>query len=320
MMNTNNQYEISEIETLKYYGECWRDEYPSEMDIDYLFKQTKINQKLVSIESKTTIGENRIALSITTRDSKYEPERRIYMDIISGAPTWEQFIDVTYHKGASADYRIIVYDLDFERFPPSCSYDIADLVRISNECGLITYLVKAIGIGPMIYYEQNEYSQSDAIRSISDLPMEDQLRVEDFWRNYYAPHAELELECIEYENLSPWNPSYIVRGGISKVEWNEKGFFIILNNDKEYIDWLLSHKEKITNEYVQENHPCMSINLNDNFELEVQLNKIPMSELVLMSPEEKFYYGDEIRGIEHIFSDLFDELHDEYEYLNQRMQ
>jgi hypothetical protein len=108
--------------------------------------------KIINIEQLSRKSSDRygLLLHLHSRNND-ECWTEVMIDFRLGGPTWDQFTDVTYEKTESDFPRyVIIYDNYFDVPSTSAHVEsdvtIYDLIRINNECGYKTFLIKADGI------------------------------------------------------------------------------------------------------------------------------------------------------------------------------
>lgn len=95
----------------KYFGEEWKKEFTKKEEIMKLFQALNItNEAITDILPVSSSSKDRCSILATVRNLENRTIKKVIIDIITGSPTWEQFIDVTYDIGAGRDLRIIVFD------------------------------------------------------------------------------------------------------------------------------------------------------------------------------------------------------------------
>jgi len=184
----------------QHYGIHWRRKYPQVFDIDCMLEQIKCGNKLNRIDSKQLVKKNRIALILSITDIINGSEGEAYVDIITGMPSLEQFLDTTYGPGLNANLRIIVYDSissdDYASsiYPEDYQQDIRDLVILNNKCGLSTYLVNLESTGPILYYTSIESPHAKPSKTIFHLPNKRLVQEAFFWRHSFIINYPNRIE------------------------------------------------------------------------------------------------------------------------------
>lgn len=184
--------DLDDLILKNYYGNFWRRKYPKKLDIECILDQIGCNKIYIKTDHKILIGANRIALYVSVEDITSNSRQRAYIDIISGMPSKQQYLDTTYGPGSYADLRIIIYDsAHFYRetasfYPKTYHEDIIELVSNNNRFGLITYLVLVESLGPGLFYTAIQGEPSEGIISI---PPKRMVQEAFFWRH-----------CFDYEN------------------------------------------------------------------------------------------------------------------------
>ena len=187
------------------YGSHWKDYFARKMEIDKLLKDIDINdEQIIRMDQACGLCEDRLSLFVTLRNIKTSATSKAIIDLITGSPTWEQFIDVTYDSGPNTDLKIIVYDTDDPRNPPKsagCSLHAANLVEKSNRCGVKTFLIHATfsikAEGKILNYLIDEGPRMHIFDSVFPiltpqqpemLPTKRQVKEAEFWVGYNYDH------------------------------------------------------------------------------------------------------------------------------------
>ena len=85
-------------------------------DIVKLFKELELQDyKDIKIVSRNYSDDNRLIMLIEASNINNNISR-IIIDVTSGIPTWQQFINVTYDDGQPTDVKIILYGKNYEDY------------------------------------------------------------------------------------------------------------------------------------------------------------------------------------------------------------
>lgn len=265
----------------------------------------------------------RLLFHIDVCDRAVRTRQRLHLDIIFGAPTFEQVADCVYGWGAQADQRIIIYDDDFTLHPerhPGNAYLVADLIALANTKGIPFSLVRAKNLSDVkdkrISYELNVDAFCVKREASRDFPTRRQLLEGEFWSFYYHLHwmdqGAGAVDCLE-SALGPWEPGYSTSGRRTRAIWNDDGLFMCVAGrlDDEGMMILKDHIDLLQDEYPG----CpISIAAGDELVLSIRVLDVSMRTLIEMAPEEKGYYGGYLYEEEHHFLDVIEDAlikHDE---------
>jgi len=285
-------------------------------DISELFEVLAIKDlKNTQVLSRTYSDDGRMIVNITA-NNKDNKTFRIVIDSAAGIPTWRQFINVTYDQGESADIRIILYGEDHrdyrKDFTAGGIIEIGNLVRRNNKCGLTTYLVKGIDFDSNGQKFIDEYRIGEGPNDVfvdptQTFPSKRQVQEAEFWAGYYFPQWWSGSIEIDDDIINCWEPGYALDKDLRTVaSWNDEGFYIKLVEDKpsEVIHWIWNNKK---GEFEQEYRDCdITFEKIDEkrYAISVRILYISMTDLINMSPDEKWDYGQSVFDHEHNFQEL----------------
>lgn len=301
----------------------WKQVLGSNDDIIKLFEELGITDLRNIQVLARNYSEGRMILNIMA-DNPDDTSFRIIIDSTAGIPTWRQFIDVTYDRGASADIRIILYGKDYREYTNDFTaggvIEIGNLVRRNNKCRVTTYLVKGIAVDSndrklIAGYNIEEGPDDVFVNPTSTLPSKRQVQEAEFWTGYYFPHWWTEPIDVDDDIINDWAPGYSLLNDLRTVaSWSEEGFFIKLIEEQpsEAIHWIWNNK-KIEFEAA---YPGCDIILEktdeDRHAISVRILNISMTDLIDMTPDEKWNYGEYVFAQEHTFHDIADGVIDDY--------
>jgi hypothetical protein len=238
------------------------------------------------------------------------------IDFITGSPTWEHFIDLTYDSGAHTDLKIIVYDYDSNRdasHPADHSAYISNLVEKNTRCGIRTFLVHATFVikkeGKLLKYviDEGPYTILHGINRVIPitkpnipeiLPTRRQVQEAEFWVAYNYPHwisRGFEKLGSDFDAGSPLGSSISVDDDLeAPAIWDDNGLSIRLTSrdkpDDLYRVWK-DGKQTLMHKF-PECTIAFQPDSEQGPEITVNVLKIPMSELINMDVEDKQYYGE----------------------------
>jgi len=273
--------------------------------------------KNIEIISRTYTRDNRLIILITANN--YNGNLfRIIIDATSGIPTWQQFINVTYDQGEDTNIKIILcgenYSNKIEDYTAGGIFEIGNLVRRNNKCDITTYLVNGIscdknGQKRIKNCDVEEGPDEAYIDPSQSLPSKRQVQEAEFWTGYYFPEWATEPIGIEDDIIDCWAPGYSLCNNLkTEASWDDNGFFIKLIGEKgnETIQWIWDNKKgKIENQYPD----CLvALETEDGkpYAISVRILDISMTDLINMTPSDKWYYGEYVFGQEHVFCDIIE--------------
>ncbi len=246
---------------------------------------------------------------------------RIIIDITSGIPSWQQFINVTYEEGGDADIRLILYGVDHdEDILAGRLFELESLVRRNNECGVKTYLAGGVRSNhedkkSLAICDINEEPALSSVRNGLELPSKTELLKGEFWVGYYYPQLNDVKPGLYNYILREWRPGYALSRGLSADNlWREDGFYMNLTHepDSEIIDWIWTNKISS----LKTAYPDSTINLDNRCDdykaICVKILDIPMKEIFEMEPDNKWEYAELLLEMEIEFCTLAEQLIEEY--------
>lgn len=297
-------------------------------DILEFFKLLGIKDlKDIQITSRTYSDDDRMIINVTA-DNEEDKIIRIVIDSTAGIPTWQQFVNVTYDQQDSADIKIILYGDEYRDYQTDFTaggiLEIGNLVRRNNLCGAATYLVKGIDFDRTGRKILNRCSIEEDPNSVPVDPnrilaTKRQVQEAEFWTGYYFPQAGPESIIEIYDEIiDDWAPGYSLTNDLrTEASWNDDGFFIKLIEERpsEAIHWIWDNRRS----EFEKAYPNCDITL-DNIDgklhaLSIRILNISMTELIKMTPDNKWYYGDYVYGQEHNFKEIADSVVDDYELM-----
>lgn len=266
------------------------------------------------------LERNRYQTIIESLHLQLGKEIRVIIDVSFHAPTWQQFIDITYNQGAGCDFKVILFnkEQDDEDYS-SDAYIIDDRVRINNKCSVPTYLVNANGnlTSPKNRMRQLDVMESpDHVQRDPNLEFPSKRTVEEagFWLPFYWGTFNNEMLGHEIDDLEGTS-SYGLRGHLdSIVNWNDEGLFMELSteSDDQAIKWLWERKKK----EIEDKYPGSTLHMTqkkDGFQaLSLRVDKTPFTDCLQSSPREKDDYVGLVHGNELKFMEIIEGYLDEY--------
>jgi hypothetical protein len=295
-------------------------------EINHLLHLTGKSHFRFSDSIDITRVDGRLLFNINIRDRASSLRQRLHIDVINGVPTFEQVADCVYGLGADADQRMIIYDEDFNfhlEGHPGSTCLVADLIALANANGIPFSLVRAKNISNIkdkrISYDLNTdafYTERDAPR---DFPTRRQLLEGEFWSFYYHLHWAHQgagpVESLE-SAFGPWEPGYSIGDKRTKAVWNDDGLFMCVEGILDDDDMIFL-KDHIN--FLQDEYPSCPINIEvgDELILSVRVLDVPMKDLIEMSPEKKWEYGEYLYDEEHHFAEVVEEAFIKHEQLKK---
>jgi|GEM_PF-7127175 len=282
-----------------HYGNHWRRKYPPEFEIQIMLDQIMGKNYVFDKKNyKRLVEKNRIALNFTVQDSQNSC-MDVYFDVISGMPTLEQLLDSTY--GSKADIRIIVYDsqsyYDYGSayYPEDYQRDIVGLIKLNNECGVLTYLAHVESCGPLLCYTVIEFPQTGPpSKSLSELPSKRLIQEAFFWRHSFVINNPVPIQV--YLKQIPITLDLGYNRRLQEV-WDDAGLhFIIFNKSRSaWVKNLWLNKNEI-----QQAFPSCKIELVNSKpnRIAVHIPIISMNDLLLISGRAKLSYAKAFKFIE----------------------
>lgn len=305
-------------------GRNWEKVLCDDNEINGLFNILEIEHlKNIRVLSRTYSDDSRMIVELAA-DNVDGATSRVIIDATAGIPTWHQFINVTYDQGKSTDIRIILYAEDYRDYQKDFTaggiIEIGNLVRRNNRCGVTTYLVRGIefdsnGRKQLTGCSIEEGPNDVRVDTCEAFPSRRQVQEAEFWTGYYFPQWWIEPIGIDDDIISDWAPGYSLSNDLRTVaSWNDKGFFIKLLEDipSDTIHWIWGNKRS----EFEKAYPDCDITLekidDERHAISVRILNISMTDLIDMTPDDKWYYGDYVFGQEHAFRDVADGVVDDY--------
>jgi|GEM_PF-2158786 len=298
----------------------------SETEIISLLKLSGIPTRQLTIISTTPVKKGRYQTILKTKNPDSRKNIRTIIDVSFSAPTWQQYIDVTYNQGADCDYKVILYDeLCADFVPSSDSLPIGNLVRINNRCSVPTFFISA---EDTLSWPTRQISDFEIMDSPDDvdanpgqkLPSKREVEEAEFWVPYYwgvlcgSDYYEHNFE------IDGCTSSYSAgRNLSSRVKWTQEGLFIELSPDTERrekggkeIQWLWENKRgDIEAEYPGSSLTQGNTGIGSDF-LSIRVDPTPFDECLSSPPEGKIDFAHFVNRQELDFVDLIEECLDEY--------
>jgi len=302
----------------------WEQVLSTEEEIMELFKPLNIkNLEKVQILSRTILAYGRLTLIFLASNGNGK-SARIIIDVTSGVPTWEQFINVTYDQGKDTDLKIIIYGKDFEEFssdaPAGGFNEIANLVTRNTRCGVKTLLIKGVDFdhnGQKIVRDCEVRAGRSCVTVDEKriLPSKRQVQEAEFWMGYYYPQRQgawsvgIDDDIIHYREPSDGS-GYNLK---TQVRWDDEGFFFDVVGDagSEAIKWIWANERG----RFEEEYPGHSISLkteNGATSISIRIYDISMTKLIEMEPKVKKYYGEMVFSEEYRFYQIAQEAVEDY--------
>ena len=247
----------------EYMGEDWRFHFTKEYNLRDLLRQLDIpHHEGYRVHSRRLMGKNRCQAILVKEGSEQEVPMKILVDVKTGFPTWEQFIDVTYCVDKDIDMRIILYDDIYSDQntddPPGDSYILCNLVARNNKCGVDTYQTEVYcprekNESNGIQYLLDTYSRGENLSASETLPRREQMERAEFWIEYYLPRHPIE-EILEDDSeiVDCFAPTRVFGNSYeSQLTWTNDGIFVSLSCYSDDVD-LRKLWEKIEPEAIKE--------------------------------------------------------------------
>jgi hypothetical protein len=255
----------------------------------------------------------------------------IIIDVSKNVPTWEQFIDVTYDRGRDTNIKIIIFGQELEdglrQFPAGNALEIKNLVRRSNRCGVVTYLVK--GVGAQVVTQKKLFSDYEVYSDPKDvdfnageqLPTKRQVQEGEFGVGYYFWNWRCEGGILTFDNIvNGWKPGYSLSHNLEiKALWNEKGFFICLFGDprSHVIHWIWENRKERLEMKCPDNSIKLKFKDDEPYAISARIFDTSMSELIDMEPHHKWDYGKKVYYKILAYSRIVDEIISDYDEMKE---
>ena len=310
----------------KHITKSWEKALCDNNEIAGLFKSLEIEDlKNIRVLSRTYSDDARMIIELTA-DNIDGTLFRVIIDATSGIPTWGQFINITYDQGKSADLRIILYGKDHRNYKKDFTaggiIEIANLVRCNNLCGVTTYFVK----GTKFFKENGQKNLTErdiqerpinvALDTCENFPSKRQVQEAEFWTGYYFPQWWIGEVGLDDDIINCWKPGYSLDKDLRTVaSWNDRGFFIKLVEDKhsDALQWIWDNrKSEFEKAYPESNITFDKID-DERHAISVRILDVSMTDLIDMTPEDKWYYGQSVFDQEHNFEEVADSVIEDYD-------
>ena len=298
-----------------------------EDEINYLLSLTDRGHLTWSKLVKAERIRNRVIMDIDVMDVNTNTTIHLHVDAVEGAPTLEQVADCVYGSGAGSDLRVIIYEdswsNEYNTEAPGNAYLVTELVAIAIHHGMLFDLIEAPDISKIMPGKHSYRLNEDVFdcmdqSNLRSFPTRRQILEAEFWSLYYHPQWVFQgAEDVHgiYEALGEWAPGYGLRDKRTKAVWNDGGLFMCIEGspDADDMKWL---KENFS--VLDKSYPGCPINieLGNELVISVRVLDIPMKDLIEMSPEKKWEYGEYLYEEEHNFADAVGEALDQYEAMN----
>jgi len=295
-------------ETRNVAEDNWLHQFENTSEIIRLLKYLRIAPEFESIISARKTGD-RLAMIISTKDGGSDQPFVIYMDIIDGAPTIQQFVDVVYDYGSEADLRILICSTDYDGSddPPNNYHLCVSLTEMINKSGTVTYFVKAeesLASDAWLIYEIEVHPKSSSFSIKENMPSRRQVLEGEFWALYYDPLWGSEPIYDADVMIGEWLPRYSLNHLVTEASWTDEGFHLSVSGDNLRIGWLWSHKD----DYFEKEYKGCPITFDEGSnKITVKYLDLPMSKLIELTPADKLDYANMVYGQEHVFVDIIGE-------------
>ncbi len=313
-------------------GKNWKDQLTSKDAITRLFQNIRIeNEEPIDIRSIPDSPADQLNLLITTKNIATGALTKAIISYIVGNPTWKQFIDLTYGSGSDTELKVIVFDEAYDDEsswnydkPAGNQFQVASLVAKNNRCGLRTFLVEATGllkkqVDSLRYYiTEGPYSISgdkllplSSDRRVEMLPTKAQIEEAEFWFCYYDPNHGAEPVRMDDDFIGGWTPGYNLRNGLeTETSWTEDGLLmsIVGPPNSEILNRIWKEGKNI----LEQRYPGCAIDFNPDSNgrgiISVTMDKLPLSELVNLTSQQKSDYGEMVYSDESTFYQVVEEI------------
>jgi len=226
------------IRLKEYYGDGWSTAYSTIEEIHKIFSGDDDLSHIVPelIIFRHSKGDNVIALNVRVKNLDNDLVENVYIQIKSGAPTWEDYADITYGDGKTADLRVLVFDeyCDMGYFvthPGDCIF-MGQLVDHNNKCSFPTALLAAkikqsskskgrilytLFGGPDVYADSEQ----------KQLPTKRELLEADFIFNYYDAVWGVDNGDPGDISFDEFWAGYSLKNHMgTEARWNDNGLFL----------------------------------------------------------------------------------------------
>ena len=293
----------------------------SKDEINHLLNLTGKSHLRFSQSVDITRIDGRLLFNIDIQDKMTRSLQRLHIDVISGAPTYEQVADCVYGSGADADQKMIIYERHFDfKYTYHFGYEhlVAELISLANANGISISLVGAETIknGNMTYKLINDAFDTERKES-GPFPTRRQILEGEFWSSYYHLHWFYQgagpVESLD-SALSTWEPWYSLGGKRTKARWGDDGLFMCVEGklDEDDMKFLQEHVYLLQNEYMG----CpINVKVGDELVISVRVLDVPMKDLIEMTPKEKWGYGEYVYNEEFRFTNVLREALIKYEQI-----
>ena len=322
------------VKTLKEFLEDKTVEYFTKKEkIESLMAQIGINsQKYTGIQSTNIINDDRFSILFNTIKDGHGNKGHHIIDVISGEPTWQQMMDITFGAGAECDSRIIIYDNASQSYDKVSNRETAvKFASINNECGVDTYIVNA-ALG-----ENRDRNKTDVAFDIeaspevghridcNELPSKEEFEQAEFWL-YFDEYGDPAQEMIYDPDWWFGGPmTYFIDGIIGLTpSWRNDGFYVQVTADNfsehQILVKLIDNKRHKIEQHFDKYELKIKRKPDTPIEITVKYDDIPFKEFTLMSIEKKCEYIEKYRNLQEEFSEfLFEEIFEDIDETENRV-
>jgi len=286
----------------RHFGRDWRQRCLRQTELACMLAGAGMPGALVHISSQTMINDDRCAAEVVLRhdDGRY---RTAYIDIITGAPTWRQFIDVMHGAGAHADVKVVVYDAIWDDGwleGPGDEFLAVNLTCRNNRCKVPTYLVRADIQSRQDGSVEMDYQCTEGPDTPRDpldtfFPTHQQMEEALFWQIHYWPCMDDEFYEPD-EELFALDCVRLMCHLTCTWSWTDTGLFIKITapESPEWIPWIWNHRQQFDEEFP--GRP-MTVHRRDGnpYQIDLSVDDMPVTEMVRMPPSEKERLGKWLR-------------------------
>jgi len=285
----------------------WKGRFSHEETFTNLFYSLDfVDYEFGKVDRVYQIGPDRVGAVVNMKEG--DRMVRIIIDLKHGKPSYRQMLDVVYGMGADCDKNIVLFDgltnVDDARNPSADRYLIESFTRLVNEYGVDTSLVRVSSLNdpanPMEFeYTIVEQPEGAAKYARSKPPSRRKFEEVEFWVVYYDSLCGFDTPTLfEPEYWLEYTSRRDKAGLVFTPTWTDRGFFMhaIVDSDSgvDTLNWLWDHRY----DEIHEEYKGCEIRLhkkgNVPHKISVRINKIPFTQVILSTPQEKEDYAGEL--------------------------
>jgi hypothetical protein len=310
----------------EYYGDAWNTAFSTIEEVNQILSDDYFSNIVPEyIISRHSKGENVIVLNVRAPSLDKFSGGNVFIYINSGAPTWEDYADITYGDGKTADLRVLVFNEScIIRDSDTVSRNIAFLALLADhnrQCSFPTALLVVRDIkrpteskGELIFtHLARSWSHNNSEQK--QLPTRRELLEADFIFNYYDRVCGVDYCGYSDISFDEFRAVECYTEDIrSEIRWDDNGLYLSLVGvpGSDEIKWVWDKKERLFG-YQYRNCPItLHEKWDEPYMVTVRRVDFPMKDLIEMPPVRKMQHAEMLHDVRYVFSCIIQEALSQY--------